>query len=114
MVTFSSPSGNIDCWLNDEPDLAHVRCDIHSRTWATPRNRPIDCTGDYGNTLSIGPRRGIFTCASDAIGPSPTLPYGKAIQVGSNRCLSSTGGMRCVNLDTGHGFFVSRETVRLY
>ena len=30
------------------------------------------------------------------------------------RCASKTKGVRCVNHKSGHGFFVSRETVRLF
>jgi len=115
MVAFSSPSGNIDCWLDDDSGWAPVRCDTGSHTWtAPPSGRPRDCTGDYGSTLGIGPHGGLFGCASDAIGPSAVLAYGKGIEVGKVRCLSSTEGMRCVDRSTGHGFLVSRDRVHLF
>lgn len=115
MVTFSTPSHNINCWLDDDPGSVPVRCDVLNHTWAAPTSlRPKNCTGDYGSTLNISAGRASFACASDAIGPSPVLAYGTGIDVGPMRCISLTSGMRCLDRDTGHGFLVSRGSISIF
>ncbi len=115
MVLFSSPSGNIACWLDDEPGWAPVRCDVASHTWTAPTKAASNpCLGDYGSSLGIGPLKGIFVCVTDAIGRPPALPYGLGFEVGRVRCVSLTQGMRCLDLQSQHGFLVSRERADLF
>jgi hypothetical protein len=42
------------------------------------------------------------------------LEYGEKITKNRFTCTSNTSGMRCANRNSGHGFFLSRQTVRLF
>ncbi len=44
----------------------------------------------------------------------PVLGYGDKIKKKRFKCASKQKGMRCVNKRNGHGFFISREEVRLF
>ena len=109
---FQSPSGNIGCVIVKDG----ARCDIREHTWPTPP-RPPSCDVDYGGGVEVG-RDGVgsYVCAGDtALDPSSdVLGYGDRISKGAVRCASKTKGMRCVNRDTRHGFFLSRDVVRLF
>jgi hypothetical protein len=108
---FHSPSGNIGCALSK----GGVRCDIREHSWPTPP-KPADCDVDYGGGVAVG-RHGPagYVCAGDTVlNAGGTLEYGDRISAGSIRCASKTKGMRCVNLDTGDGFFLSRAVVHLF
>jgi hypothetical protein len=109
---FQSPSGNIGCYISKKA----VRCDIRAHSWPTPP-KPPTCDVDYGGGVAVG-QHGVatFICAGDtALDPSSdVLGYGDRISKGNIRCASKTKGMRCVNLDTKHGFFLSRDVVRLF
>lgn len=109
---FQSPSGNIGC----EIDKSQARCDIKTKDW-TPPPTPSDCPLDYGNGTQVsGNRKGSLTCAGDtALQPhAARLAYGHALQVGPLRCTSSAEGMTCENRVTGHGFFLSRQSYRVF
>jgi hypothetical protein len=109
---FQSPSHNIGCVLTKK----FVRCDIREHTWPTPP-KPADCDVDYGQGVAVDQHgRADYVCAGDtALDPgSPVLDYGDRISKGNIRCASKTKGIRCVNLDTRDGFFLSRETVHLF
>jgi hypothetical protein len=109
---FQSPSGNIGCVITKQA----VRCDIREHTWPTPP-RPPDCDVDYGGGVQVGRNEvGSYVCAGDtALDPSSdVLGYGDRITKGSIRCASKTKGMRCVDLGSKHGFFLSRTVVRLF
>jgi hypothetical protein len=109
---FQSPSGNIGCYIYKKG----VRCDIREHTWPTPP-KPANCDVDYGQGVGLGEHgRADYVCAGDtALDPSsPVLGYGDRISKGNIRCASKTKGMRCVNLDTDNGFFLSRDVVRLF
>jgi len=95
-----------------------ARCDLRQRSWSPPA-RPKSCPNvvDFGQGLivsSSGP--GQLVCAGDtALDPSaPTLPYGTDTVVGGFRCASRTTGMTCTNASDGHGFFIARETYRIF
>jgi hypothetical protein len=108
---FHSPSGNIGCALSK----GGVRCDISEHTWPTPP-KPADCDVDYGGGVAFG-RHGPagYVCAGDTVlNAGGTLEYGDRISAGSVRCASKTKGMRCVDLDSDHGFFLSRAVVHLF
>jgi hypothetical protein len=109
---FQSPSHNIGCVL----DKHFVRCDIREKTWPTPP-KPASCDVDYGQGVSVGQHgRADYVCAGDtALDDSvDVLGYGDRISKGNIRCSSKTKGMRCVNLDTKDGFFLSRDVVKLF
>jgi hypothetical protein len=114
---FITPSRNIGC----AGDRTEVRCDI-AQTNATPPKRPTSCRFDWGSAYVITPkaRRGRGLCASDTVLPSPgqkvrVLGYGKRISFGRGAlvCVSRKAGLTCRNR-RGHGFFLSRQRIRLF
>ena len=94
-----------------------ARCDILEHSWPAPP-KPDDCIdGDYGNGVDVvGGHPGQYVCAGDTVfSPStPVLGYGEKITKNRFTCTSKTSGMRCANRNSGHGFFLSRQTVRLF
>jgi hypothetical protein len=109
---FHTPSGNINCGIGG----GSVRCDTTEHTWPVPP-KPATCEFDWGGSVGVGRKDPAeFLCVSDAVGgpDSQVLGYGERISVNRFRCASKTKGVRCVNRKSGHGFFVSRETVRLF
>lgn len=107
---FSTPSGNIGCSVAKQG----ARCDIAKRAWKpTPPAEP--CELDYGNGISLGSAGAQFTCAGDtSLGAPDVLDYGRRAQRGKFFCDSSQAGVTCSNLETGAGFFISRESYRIF
>jgi len=107
---FSTPSGNIGCSVGKQG----ARCDIGEREWKpTPPGEP--CELDYGNGISLGSAGAQFTCAGDtSLGAPDVLDYGQRAQRGEFFCDSSQAGITCSNLETGAGFFISRESYRIF
>jgi hypothetical protein len=108
---FHTPSGNINCGMGG----GFVRCDIREHSWSPPP-KPASCEFDWG---SIGVGRqdpAEFLCVSDAVGgpDSQVLDYGEKIVKNRFTCSSKEKGLRCKNHKSGHGFFVSRERVKLF
>jgi hypothetical protein len=109
---FQSPTGNIGC----EIDKSGARCDIKVRDW-TPPPKPADCPVDYGQGVQIFKNgKGSVVCAGDtALDPKAVkLGYNHAVEVTPVRCTSQPGGMTCENRLTGHGFFLSRSSYRVF
>ena len=94
-----------------------ARCDINHRDWSPPA-RPSSCPDevDFGQGLQIVKGASAFVCAGDtAMDPSaPTLAYGSQSVEGPFRCVSATTGMTCTDASTGHGFFISIQSYRLF
>jgi hypothetical protein len=113
LTSFQSPSHNIGCVIA----AGTARCDIRSRTWSPPP-RPASCSSqvDFGQGLEVGKAAASFVCAGDTtLNPSAkVLDYGTATQSGTFSCLSETSGITCKNADTGHGFFLSQQSYRLF
>jgi hypothetical protein len=114
VTTFESPSRNIGCVVLD----GTARCDINHRDWSPPPH-PASCPQevDFGQGLEVhGSSAGAFVCAGDtAMDPSaPKLAYGSASVEGPFRCVSATLGMTCTDTTTGHGFFISIQSYRLF
>src|SRR5262249_17036782 len=110
---FMTPSRNIGCFVS-----AHdARCDIRARTWSPP-TEPKSCIKiglDYGQGLVVGPDRAEFACAGDTVLGGPAiLPYRGSAQRGTLLCISPVAGITCRNTATGHGFFLSRASYRLF
>jgi len=107
---FRTPSRNIGCSVSKQG----ARCDIGEREWKpTPANEP--CRVDYGNGISLNNQGAQFTCAGDTTLGAPTvLEYGERAQRGEFFCDSSQAGVTCSNLETGAGFFISRESYRIF
>jgi hypothetical protein len=110
---FQTPSGNIACVLG----AGLARCDIQEHSWTAP-SPPASCMDlDYGNGLQVvGGHPGSYVCAGDTVfSPNnPVLHYGDKITVNRFRCKSKPTGVRCVNRNSMHGFFISRERVNLF
>lgn len=109
---FQTPSKNIACAMGG----GAVRCDILRHDWPTPP-KPPDCDVDYGNGVAVG-RKGpaSYVCAGDTVF-SPdiqVLGYGERLVKNRFRCTSKQKGVRCVNTKSGHGFFLSVQSVRLF
>jgi hypothetical protein len=110
-VSFHSPSGNIRCVIDR---TSFTRCDITNRDWSPPRE-PQSCEFDWGNSLGLTFRgRGHFLCVSDAVDSGRRLGYGQSIQRGRFRCRTRMSGIRCVNVRNGHGFALSKQSVRRF
>jgi hypothetical protein len=111
-VQFHTPSGNFNCGMGG----GFVRCDVTEHSWASPP-KPATCEFDWGGSVGVGRNDpASFLCVSDAVGgpDSPVLNYGERVSKHRFRCASKTKGVRCVNRKSGHGFFVSRDEVRLF
>ena len=107
---FSTPSGNIGCSVAKQG----ARCDIAKRAWR-PTPPPEPCELDYGNGISLGGDGAQFTCAGDtALGAPDVLEYGQRAQRGNFFCDSAQDGITCSDLRTGAGFFISRESYRIF
>jgi hypothetical protein len=108
---FTSPSGNVGCYL----DSTSARCDIAERDWSPPP-RPADCEFDYGQGISLTPgQKPTFVCAGDtALGGGDPLAYGKSISAGVLQCDSAESGITCRDTATGHGFAISREAYQVF
>ncbi len=110
-IHFSTPSRNIGCI----GDATFIRCDIGvTRVKAPPK--PRTCQYDGGNYFRLGQRgRARRICVSDsALGSRRILPYGQTQRLGRRiSCTSRTIGLTCRNRD-GHGFFLSRDRIRLF
>lgn len=111
LTGFVSPTGNVSCMI----DADWARCDIIDHDWSPPP-RPADCEFDYGQGISLAPgEQADFVCAGDtAFGPDEVLPYGESITAGVLRCESAESGITCRDVQTGHGFSISRQAYRLF
>jgi hypothetical protein len=110
---FQSPSHNIGCLMTGK----FVGCEIHQHSYPNPP-KPHPCHGDYtGGVVALETsRKAHVDCASGELieQTAPVLGYGNRIDNRHFRCASKTKGMRCVNLQTKHGFFISIQTLHLF
>jgi hypothetical protein len=118
---FRSPSGNISClFLSGSPTLL---CKIAHADYAKQlQDRCMGPTGAgvdwHGFELSAA-RKGAIVCSGGALYPGTdrpnyvTLPYGKTWRQKMFSCSSRVTGVNCSN-PNGHGFFLSRQTWRVW
>ncbi len=108
---FVSPTHNIGCVM----DKQAVRCDIRDHSWQSPP-KPKYCDVDYGGGVAVGQKgKASFVCAGDTtLEAGPVLAYGESVSKGRFRCTSMEAGMRCVNKRDGHGFLLSKQSVKLF
>ena len=114
LTNFRSPTGNIGCVILD----GTARCDIAKRLWKPP-TRPAACPRevDFGQGVEVDSSgEGHLVCAGDAaLDPTATpLAYGDGSVEGSFTCVSAITGMTCINRADRHGFFISRESYRIF
>lgn len=107
--TFASPSGNIECTIDDE----RARCVIKSFDY-TPPEKPADCRMDNWGSVVVANKDGAgFSCreAPANAGPARVLGYGEKVSASGMTCTSSEQGMTCTSDSTGVGFTVRRASV---
>jgi uncharacterized protein DUF6636 len=110
LVHFRTPSGNIGCI----GDRTGIRCDIRSMS-VPPPTRPRGCDLDYGDAFTMSSRgRARLVCHGDtALGGRSVLAYGRSRRIGPFLCVSRATGLTCRNR-AGHGWFLSRERIRVF
>ena len=107
---FSTPSENIACHMSAK----FVRCDIARKDWR-PTPAPEPCELDYGNGIELDATHAEFTCAGDTtLGAPDTLPYGESSARGPFVCESEEDGVTCSHTGNGAGFFISRQSFRIF
>jgi hypothetical protein len=110
-VQVSTPGKNIGCMLS----ATQVRCDILIRSWADPPVPP-NCDFDYGSSVYLGlTGPAALACVSDTVvGGADVLRYGTAIRFKDFECVSTSVGVDCRELRTGHGFTLARASYLLF
>ncbi len=114
-TSFVTPSRNISCALV-VPNQEALRCEIHSGlNPMPPQPTSYDCQFDWGAGFllpqSDSPK---ILCISDTIGGTNyTLPYGETWMKSGFKCHSQRRGLTCTNA-TGQGFFLSRESWKVF
>jgi hypothetical protein len=109
---FRMPSGNIGCGFTDDPQ--YLRCDILHSSDMPPR--PKTCDLDYGYAYGLKRKgRSQVLCAGDTVvnQRAPVFRYGRTKHLGNITCESRRTGLTCFNL-SGHGFFLSRASIRRF
>ena len=114
---FQSPSGNIHCEADDDPNEGGIRCDILEVNSMSFSEKPDDCNLDWGKSFYLGTvEMGKPYCNGDTIvNPnSPVLEYGTRRLFGDYLvCFSEKTGMECQN-NRGFGFSISRDKQSVY
>ena len=113
---FHTSDGNIGCAMINGKGSGggSVRCDIDEHSWKAPP-KPAWCDVDWGGGLAVGKRKATFVCAGDTV-----LHQGKVLRVdasarlGAFKCTALQEAMRCVNLNTHHGFLLSRTQAKRF
>ncbi len=124
ITVFRSPSGNILCAINSDGDPPpFAECDIQEADFPE-KARPGDCDlawqGRYVMVADGQPQVG--RCAGDPSGAwvynqegqGQVLQYGQTTLVVDLACTSEKDGMVCWNVETRHGFQVSRGGLQLF
>lgn len=120
LVGFKSPTGNIQCQLDDygvaEGREMSIRCDLMAMD-NTPPRAPADCDLEWGRSYSISQSgtSGEFLCVGDSVntGSWLTLAYGDTWSQFGLTCRSQESGMTCTNAQ-GHGFSISRSAQKVF
>ena len=116
--SFRTPTGNIGCVFSSGLTGAEkptIRCDIRSRLRPAP-HRPKRCPLDYGDSLEVSQLGHVtLVCHGDtALDPhAKVLHYGQSRRRGGLSCTSRFDGLTCIN-KSRHGFFMSRQSWRLF
>jgi hypothetical protein len=106
------PSRNIGCIFNQSP--RSVRCDVRSGLKpAPPRPRGCDLDWAYGLVLTPTSKPHTFCAGDSALAQGPILAYGATLRIEGFTCLSQRSGLRCAN-GAGHGFFLARQSWRVF
>lgn len=113
LASFRTPSKNIAC-LYRSAGPAGIRCDIFSKLRPPPSKGR--CTeGVWSAVTMTRTGKAYPICISDTVynPKAPILAYGRSWEVGGFVCSSKRTGLTCRNL-RGHGFFLSRQSWRVF
>lgn len=122
---FNSPSRNLDCGItlagmNDGSTRVMTGCALRSQEWVAPR----DSADDYCYRAEIPCGRGIevlgnasphmrkrsdVAFSSEYSDTTLSLPYGSSVSWTGITCASSEEGIICENIESGHGFRISKS-----
>lgn len=105
MSDFSSPSGNISCFLGAEETACTIA--VHA---FTPVGDQCDATPDAPFTVHLRADGTVTSeCASGFVPSGAHLGYGSAAHNGDFACVSSQSGVDCWSQVTGTGIMLSRQ-----
>lgn len=108
---FTSPSGNLECGLVEQPNMQYLGCQSGSMVDNMPGCDDSSSSGTPSISLARGDA-GYPDCLAAGIFSDPgarVLEYGQTLELGAYECSSSTDGVRCLNTDDGHGFTAARK-----
>jgi hypothetical protein len=112
-IAFRTATGNISCYVSSISGVSQARCDIQQADWAPPP-KPSSCQYDWGSALSVNPQGANFSCVSDSAYNDNVVPYGSVQTRGDVSCHVDQAGVTCTDVNTAHGFFLSRAVYRLF
>lgn len=123
---FASPSGNIMCYLEDDPFVSlpltqrDIVCLIFEANWTLPDyygDDDLTCDLDRTRTIVLpvdGPARARWTCHGDVFWPfHGAIGYGADWSMVGFACQMAETGVTCQN-GRGNGFSVRRAGATLY
>jgi hypothetical protein len=128
VVHFTSPSGNIDCFLSSDKEFGRfAQCFVQDDNWKRHKAKPASCDLDWSPTevsVSRGGKVRVGACRGDVgplcypgdkIFPCSTLGYGESVKAGKIRCTSTRRGITCRTTDGDHhGFRVARSGLKTF
>ena len=121
-ASFSSPSGNIVCYLETDggmnPNDSPLACLIFESDWTGPPYKSDDCGLDQTRQVMMFPTgKGevFWGCHGDVFWPypSPTISYGSTWSVTGFSCNMEQSGVTCANAE-GYGFKLRRGGIDIY
>jgi hypothetical protein len=122
LPALATPSGNISCFVTPAP-RATLHCSLKHADYAHFM-RTVKCGPPVGLDwagFGLGAFRKAHVECSGGILYNPstqkpryvTVPYGRTWHAGPFDCHSLVSGLGCSS-HTGHGFFISRQTWRVW
>lgn len=121
-ASFSSPSGNITCYLEHEggadPADSPLICLVFAADWTGQPYKSEDCGLDQTRQVQMfqtGKPEVYWGCHGDVFWPlpTPTIGYGSTWSVTGYSCEMAQTGVSCQNTD-GNGFKLRRAVVEVY
>ncbi|MEL6959431.1 MAG: hypothetical protein AAGL89_10815 [Pseudomonadota bacterium] len=115
--SFTTPSGNITCFLETGASELDMVCFIRDAGWEYPHDG-ADCTDDRFRAVTMGdgwPPRAITICTTDVFWPypSPQISYGSMWSVDGFTCSVETDGVRCADPSENHRFHIAQAALNL-
>jgi len=117
LVTFETPSENIQCVVGDAEQMTGISCTIIARNGPIALPRPVECPMDqWGHTFFMekeGRVAGVCDAVPANLDGQRRAEYGRSEVFDGITCASAETGLTCTNAD-GHGFFLSRRQQRVF